>query len=204
MTPPLMAVYRSMDRAHNRCQHHRPAWFLPSHPANLSSCAGQCMGRLLACQPMFVCPRPRVDVDASATMADTEENPCQLYTVIRRAVRVYILHCLIIRRCGALKLGRLLLTETFETLAGLVQFRPLPVEPAIKSGMLSIAGMPVLVKSSGPLIPKERSMKKFRPISLLNCSFKIFTKVITNRLASVINRLISYQQSAFIKGRFIL
>jgi hypothetical protein len=30
------------------------------------------------------------------------------------------------------------------------------------------------------LIPKEneaRSMKKFRPISLLNCSFKIFTKV---------------------------
>jgi hypothetical protein len=32
-------------------------------------------------------------------------------------------------------------------------------------------------------IPKEndaRSMKKFRPISLLNFSFKIFTKVLTN------------------------
>jgi hypothetical protein len=54
------------------------------------------------------------------------------------------------------------------------------------------------------LIPKEneaRSMKKFRPISLLNCSFKIFTKVLTNRLASIINRLISYHQSAFIRGR---
>ena len=47
-------------------------------------------------------------------------------------------------------------------------------------------------------------MKKFRPISLLNCSFKIFTKVLTNRFAKIIDRLISYQQSAFIKGRFIL
>jgi hypothetical protein len=57
------------------------------------------------------------------------------------------------------------------------------------------------------LIPKEneaRSMKKFRPISLLNCSFKIFTKVLTNRLAKIIDRLISYHQSAFIRGRFIL
>jgi hypothetical protein len=57
------------------------------------------------------------------------------------------------------------------------------------------------------LIPKEneaRSMKKFRPISLLNCFFKIFTKVLTNRLARIINRLISYHQSAFIRGRYIL
>jgi hypothetical protein len=57
------------------------------------------------------------------------------------------------------------------------------------------------------LIPKEneaRSMKKSRPISLLNCSFKIFTKVLTNRLAKIIDRLISYHQSAFIRGRFIL
>jgi hypothetical protein len=57
------------------------------------------------------------------------------------------------------------------------------------------------------LIPKEndaREMKKFRPISLLNCSFKIFTKVLTNRIAKILNRRISFQQSAFIKGRFIL
>jgi hypothetical protein len=57
------------------------------------------------------------------------------------------------------------------------------------------------------LIPKEneaRSMNKFRPISLLNCSFKIFTKVLTNRLAKIINRLISFHQSAFIRGRYIM
>jgi hypothetical protein len=57
------------------------------------------------------------------------------------------------------------------------------------------------------LIPKEndaREMKKFRPISLLNCSFNFFSKVLTNRIAKILNRLISFQQSAFIKGRFIL
>jgi hypothetical protein len=57
------------------------------------------------------------------------------------------------------------------------------------------------------LIPKEedaRSMKKFRPISLLNCSFKIFTKAVTNRYAKIMNRLISQCQFAFIRGRFIL
>jgi hypothetical protein len=57
------------------------------------------------------------------------------------------------------------------------------------------------------LIPKEddaKEMKKFRPISLLNCVFKIFTKAITNRFSLLIDKLISQQQSAFIKGRFIL
>ena len=57
------------------------------------------------------------------------------------------------------------------------------------------------------LIPKEKnasSMKKFRPISLLNCSFKIFTKVLTNRIAKIASRLITNCQSAFIGGRFIL
>ena len=57
------------------------------------------------------------------------------------------------------------------------------------------------------LIPKEndaRTMKKFRPISLLNCSFKSFCKVLTNRQATVIHRLVSPCQSAFIKGRYIL
>jgi hypothetical protein len=57
------------------------------------------------------------------------------------------------------------------------------------------------------LIPKEmgaRSMKKFRPISLCNYSFKIFSKVLTIRLGKVADRLISTQQTAFIGGRYIL
>jgi hypothetical protein len=57
------------------------------------------------------------------------------------------------------------------------------------------------------LIPKEADadvMRKFRPISLLNCIFKLFTKVITNRLALIMDKIISHNQTAFIKGRYIL
>ena len=57
------------------------------------------------------------------------------------------------------------------------------------------------------LIPKEpnaTNLKKFRPISLLNCSFKIFSKALNNRLIKVCDRLIAPNQNAFIKGRFIL
>lgn len=57
------------------------------------------------------------------------------------------------------------------------------------------------------LIPKVGDavdMKHFRPISLLNCSFKIFSKLLTLRLSSVAQRIVSPTQSAFIKGRFIL
>jgi hypothetical protein len=57
------------------------------------------------------------------------------------------------------------------------------------------------------LIPKEpeaKTFKKFRPISLINCSFKIFAKLLNNRLVKVANRLIASNQTAFIKGRYIL
>jgi hypothetical protein len=57
------------------------------------------------------------------------------------------------------------------------------------------------------LIPKEAdvvTIKKFRPIALTNCSFKIFSKCATNRLGFVSEELISPNQTAFIKGRYIL
>jgi hypothetical protein len=56
------------------------------------------------------------------------------------------------------------------------------------------------------IIPKEKdakTMKNFRPISLLNCSYKIFTRVLTSRMGGVSDRLITSNQYAFIKGRFI-
>jgi hypothetical protein len=53
------------------------------------------------------------------------------------------------------------------------------------------------------LIPKEPEV---RPISLFNCTVasKIFGKALNNRLIKVADRLISKNQTAFIKGRFIL
>jgi hypothetical protein len=34
-------------------------------------------------------------------------------------------------------------------------------------------------------------MNKIRPISLLNCSYKIFTKVLTDRISKVADRLVT-------------
>jgi hypothetical protein len=57
------------------------------------------------------------------------------------------------------------------------------------------------------LIPKEeeaKSLGKFKPISLINCSFKIFAKAMNNILELIANRLLAPNQSAFVKGRYIL
>jgi Reverse transcriptase (RNA-dependent DNA polymerase) len=45
---------------------------------------------------------------------------------------------------------------------------------------------------------------EFRPIALLNSSYKIFSKVLANRLQVVLNEIIGELQSAFLKGRYIL
>lgn len=46
-------------------------------------------------------------------------------------------------------------------------------------------------------------LKDFHPISLLNCSFKIISKVLANRLSTKMNALIDSSQTAFIMGRNI-
>ncbi len=57
------------------------------------------------------------------------------------------------------------------------------------------------------LIPKkERALaaSDFRPISLINGVQKIIFKVLANRLGSVMERIISSSQAAFLKNRSIL
>ncbi|XP_020258606.1 uncharacterized protein LOC109835017 [Asparagus officinalis] len=54
------------------------------------------------------------------------------------------------------------------------------------------------------LIPKKEgasSPKDFRPISLINSSCKIFSKILTNRLKKVLHNLIDNSQSAFQAGK---
>ena len=57
------------------------------------------------------------------------------------------------------------------------------------------------------LIPKKDdtiTVRNYRPISLINCSYKIITKLLANRLALVMDSIIDPSQTAYIKGRFIL
>jgi hypothetical protein len=57
------------------------------------------------------------------------------------------------------------------------------------------------------LLPKKRearTIQQYRPICLLNVSFKIFTKVATNRLTTIAHNLIKPTQTAFLPGRNIM
>jgi hypothetical protein len=53
------------------------------------------------------------------------------------------------------------------------------------------------------LIPKAQELnciQQYRPICLLNASYKIFTKVATNRINLVADHIISPTQTTFIRG----
>nr|KAJ0194327.1 hypothetical protein LSAT_V11C800406660 [Lactuca sativa] len=57
------------------------------------------------------------------------------------------------------------------------------------------------------LAPKTKdplSLNDFRPISLMGCLSKIISKILSNRLKTVIGKLIGVEQSAYVEGRCIL
>ena len=74
---------------------------------------------------------------------------------------------------------------------------------AYKTGQLSVSQKRGIVK----LIPKKDAepyyVKNWRPISLLNCDYKLATKAVANRLKQVLPKLIDNDQTGFLKGRFI-
>ena len=57
------------------------------------------------------------------------------------------------------------------------------------------------------LLPKDGDklqVKNWRPITLLNISYKVIAKLLANRIAKVLDSIISVTKTGFIKGRFIL
>ena len=49
----------------------------------------------------------------------------------------------------------------------------------------------------------EEFLKNWRPLTLLNCTYKIASGCIANRIKSVLDKLIDKDQTGFIKGRYI-
>ena len=57
------------------------------------------------------------------------------------------------------------------------------------------------------MIPKKNNalnIKDFQPISLVGSVYKLLSKVLTNRLRLVLDKLISESQNSFVGGRQIL
>ena len=56
-------------------------------------------------------------------------------------------------------------------------------------------------------IPKENKsryqVKNYRPISLLNCTYKLASGAIANRIKTTLNKLINTDQTGFIAGRYV-
>nr|GEU68998.1 putative RNA-directed DNA polymerase, eukaryota, reverse transcriptase zinc-binding domain protein [Tanacetum cinerariifolium] len=77
------------------------------------------------------------------------------------------------------------------------------IEPFFTSGGFS-KGCNLSFVTLIPKIIDAKFINDFRPISLIGCIYKVVTKVLTNRLVSVIGDLISDIQSAFVAGRQIL
>ena len=51
---------------------------------------------------------------------------------------------------------------------------------------------------------EEKQIQQYRPIELLNVSFKIFTKVATNRIVKVAQKVVRPTQTAFLPSRNIM
>jgi hypothetical protein len=72
------------------------------------------------------------------------------------------------------------------------------------AGKLDIQRLNFGVITLIPKIKEASDIRQYRPICLLNVDFKIFTKVLTNRLSLVAKEVIGGSQTSFIKDRNIL
>ncbi|KAK1693140.1 hypothetical protein QYE76_009837 [Lolium multiflorum] len=71
-------------------------------------------------------------------------------------------------------------------------------------GRIDIARLNFGVLSLIPKVPGADLITQFRPIALINVIFKIISRAYASRLDPIANRVISPNQTAFIKGRNIL
>lgn len=71
-------------------------------------------------------------------------------------------------------------------------------------GALDIKRLNFGVITLVPKLKEANTIKQYRPICLLNVDYKCLTKLLTNRLVPVAQKIIDKNQTGFIKGRNIL
>lgn len=72
------------------------------------------------------------------------------------------------------------------------------------SNQLDMARINYGVITMIPKVLEANDIKQYRPICMSNVIFKIFTKMMVNRMTVLADSIISRSQSAFIKGRYII
>ena len=71
-------------------------------------------------------------------------------------------------------------------------------------GRLSIHSLNFGVITLLPKVSDTIRIQQYRPVCPLNVSFKIFTKVLNNRILKVADKVIGPTQTAFIPGQYIM
>ena len=94
--------------------------------------------------------------------------------------------------------------EFYQSFWELVKSDLLELFGALHSGQLEIFRLNFGEIILLPKINEAERIQQYRPICLLNVSFKIFTKAATIRLNSVADHVVRPTQTAFMQGRNIL
>ena len=72
-----------------------------------------------------------------------------------------------------------------------------------QNGELSTSQRPAVIKLIEKKDKDKKLIKNWRPLSLLNVDTKLISKVLAERLKNVLPSLISKNETAYVKGRFI-
>src|SRR5438128_10621848 len=80
----------------------------------------------------------------------------------------------------------------------------MPIFCDLSRGHLPLFSLNFGVITLIPKVQEANVIQQYRPICLLNVSFNFFTKVATNRLSLMADKVVSPTQTAFLRGRNIL